>query len=228
MGDLPRFRDLTAPSRFTFVRHGESEANQRGEIQGHSDSPLSATGRDHARAAGRWLSGTGVELVFTSPLARSHETARILAETAGAPAPIVLDELKELDTGVYSGRNLSENREMDPKAFSQFRIHSWDAVSGAESRESLMRRAQVVWDRLVGEANDSHRHIVCVTHGGMLQWLIKATLGGSEHRWMPIFGMANCGISTFQVESTSLGVEEELPPNTGFVGTWKQINLVPY
>lgn len=227
MHEIPRFRDLTSSTRFTFVRHGESEANKLNVIQGHSNSPLSDAGRDHARAAGSWLAGKEVALVFTSPLARSHETARIIARECGAPEPVVLDELKELNTGVYSGRSLADSKDADPEGFRQFRLFSWDVVEGAESRASLMNRALSVWSRLIGEANAGNRHIVCVSHGGMLQWLIKATISG-EHRWMPVFGMANCGISTFHAQSTSLEHGDELPPGTGFFGNWDQINVVPY
>ena len=228
MVERPRFRDLEHSTRFTFVRHGESEANKRDIIQGHSDSPLSGTGREHARAAGQRLKDTKIDLVFTSPLLRSRETAKIIVEETGASAPEVLEELIELDTGAYSGKNLREVSEKDPEGFKSFRIHSWEFVDGAESRESLLSRALVVWDRLVTEANDDRRHIVCVTHGGMLQWIIKATIGAPDQGWMPLFGMTNCGISTFYGESTSLGHDEALPPNTGFYGKWEQINSVPY
>jgi broad specificity phosphatase PhoE len=228
MSGQPRFRELENNSRFTFVRHGESEANKLKVVQGHGDSPLSDAGREHARAAGKWLAGEGVELVFTSPLGRSHETAVILAEEVNAGAPVILDELKELNTGAYSGKNIHDSSKADAQAYQRFLIHSWEAVVGAESRASIMDRALTVWDRLVTEANGGKRHIVCVTHGGMLQWLIKATIGGPEHRWMPLFGMANCGISTFYGQSTSLEHDEELPLGTGFFGNWEKINHVPY
>ncbi|MBU8912565.1 MAG: histidine phosphatase family protein [Spirochaetales bacterium] len=228
MIERPSFRDLEHNTRFTFVRHGESEANKLNIIQGHSDSPLSEVGRKHARAAGQWLTGTEIDLILTSPLSRSHETAKIVAEEAGTSTPEVLEELKELDTGVYSGKTLHDSSQEDPEAFKSFLVHSWEIVDGAESRESILSRALVVWDRLVTEANGGRRHIVCVTHGGMLQWIIKATIGVPDQRWMPIFAIANCGISTFSAESTSLGHDEALRPNTGFYGNWEQINYVPY
>jgi broad specificity phosphatase PhoE len=228
MTDHPRFRELAHETRFTFVRHGESEANRLGIVQGHKDSPLSQAGREHARAAGRWLTDEGVELVFTSPLSRSRETATILAEVAGVRMPVTLDELIEIDTGVYSGENIRDKAQTDPEAYKEFLIHSWEAVDGAEGKSSILDRAMTVWDRLVTEENAGRRHIVCVTHGGMLQWLIKATIGGRDQRWMPIFTMDNCGISTFQAESTSLGHDEEVPPGAGYYGNWTKINHVPY
>jgi len=235
MIEPPRFHNLAHKSRFTFVRHGESEANKRNIIQGHSDSPLSEAGQEHARAAGRWLADTKVDLIFTSPLSRGRETAFIIAEETGitametgSPAPQVLEELIELNTGAYSGRSLHDSSKEDPEGFKQFLVHSWETVEGAERRVPIMSRALVVWDRLITEANSGNRHIVCVTHGGMLQWIIKATIGVPDQRWMPLFGMANCGISTFYAESTSLDHDGTLTPNTGYHGNWTPINFIPY
>ncbi len=228
MSTPPAFRTLTSRTHFYFVRHGESEANRLGIIQGHNNSPLSRTGRSHARAAGRWLHDKEVGMVFSSPLSRSLETANVIAEITGAPQPIVLDDLKELDTGIYSGINLDEAAEEDPEAFKSFLIHSWEAVEGAERKESLLDRALGVWGRLIETSNSGERRVVCVTHGGMLQWIIKATMVCEEQRWMPLFGIANCGISHFTAHSTSLDVEEQLPPHTGYFGSWEQINLIPY
>jgi broad specificity phosphatase PhoE len=228
MPTVPHFEQLEHSTRFTFVRHGESEANKLKVIQGHSDSPLSDKGREHASAAGRALADAAPNLIYTSPLSRSHETARIISRETAGPDPIVLEELKELDTGTYSGRTLADSRNDDPEAFARFRLYSWDAVDGAESRESLHNRAVEVWRRLIEDAASGARHLVCVTHGGMLQWLIKSTIASPDHRWMPVFGMANCGISTFVAQSTSLGTREDLPAGTGFFGNWEYINRVPY
>jgi broad specificity phosphatase PhoE len=227
MTDRPRFRELTHSTRFTFVRHGESEANRRNVIQGHRDYPLSEAGREHARAAGNWLAEREVDLVCSSPLERSHATAKIIAEETGVAEPLIIDELKELDTGVYSGKSLRDSPDVDPDELKRFRIYSWDAVPGAESREALHRRAVVAWDMLIDRANTGCGHIVAVTHGGMVQWIIKATIGGPDQRWMPVFGMSNCGISTFIAESTS-DDSDALPLNTGFFGNWRVINHVPY
>ena len=145
MIEPPRFHNLTYKSRFTFVRHGESEANKRNIIQGHSDSPLSEGGKEHAHAAGRWLADTKIDIVFTSPLSRSRETAGIIAEETGItametglPAPQVLEELIELNTGAYSGRSLHDSSEEDPEGFKLFLIHSWETVEGADSSSSII------------------------------------------------------------------------------------------
>ncbi|MFW5688878.1 MAG: histidine phosphatase family protein [Spirochaetota bacterium] len=201
----PPFHTLREPCEFYFVRHGESESNKVGRIQGHTDSPLSELGRTHAEAAGRWFEGKEIDTVLTSPLARARETAQIISRHAGTPEPLDHPGLIELNTGIYSNVSIRGLREIDPELFREFRIHSWEVVPEAERIASLQARAATVWDELVRLARKGARRFVCVSHGGMIQWLIKATIGAGEQRWMPLFETSNCGIFLFRAESTLPG-----------------------
>jgi broad specificity phosphatase PhoE len=232
---VPGFHTLAEPCEFYFVRHGESEGNKTGRIQGHTDSPLSELGRRHAESAGRWFADKEIELVLTSPLARARETAEAICKHADAPSPRALPGLIELDTGIYSDAPIRELRGKDPDLFRRFRVHSWEAVPQAERIASLQRRALVVWDELIDLARGGTRRFVCVSHGGMIQWLIKATVGSEEQRWMPLFEASNCGIFLFRAESTLPGRHPgpgdawaEHEAGTGYYGVWALVNLVPY
>src|SRR5436190_15534945 len=75
------------------VRHGETDWNREDRFQGHSDPPLNDRGRSQARALAQALGGLEAAALYSSPLARAHETAIILAERlpargadAGRPA----------------------------------------------------------------------------------------------------------------------------------------------
>ena len=245
MTSVPDFHELPHRCDFYFVRHGESESNADGRIQGHTDSPLSALGLEHAEAAGSWLAGKGIDAILTSPLSRARQTADAITRHTGiARPPEVVRELIELDTGIYSGERLQDLRSIDPDLYRSFRVHSWEAVPEAERISSLERRASIVWSRLIELASSGSRAIVCVSHGGMIQWLIKATMAGDGHRWMPLFKVSNCGIFRFQAESTLREAAHEgvaahggeaareggaaPEPGTGYYGTWVEMNLVPY
>ena len=165
--------------------------------------------------------------MLTSPLSRAAETAETIARHAGAPAPARMRELMELDTGRYSGERIDELPSIDAELYRRFREHSWEVVPDAERIASLRARASAVWARLVELAHDGHRGFVCVSHGGMIQWLIKATIGADEQRWMPLFATANCGIFLFEAESTLVDPADHVP-GTGYLGTWTQMNFVPY
>jgi broad specificity phosphatase PhoE len=133
------------------------------------------------------------------------QTATTIARHARAKGPDALPELIELDTGRYSGERIRELRSIDPELYRRFRVHSWEVVPDAERIESLQRRAATAWAYLIDRAKAGHRCIVAVSHGGMLQWLIKATIGSDEQRWMPLFETSNCGIFLFRAQSTLPG-----------------------
>ena len=87
------------------VRHGETDWNRLGRWQGHSDTPLNARGREQARELAPQLDG--VDVVYSSDLARARETAEILAEELGAD--VRLDaRLRERGFGAWEGLTAAE------------------------------------------------------------------------------------------------------------------------
>src|SRR5213078_2372373 len=84
------------------VRHGETDWNAAGRLQGHTDRPLSDYGREQARRLADELSSEGVDAIYTSDLARARETAEIVAERLHLP--VVLDpDLREKNWGTWEG-----------------------------------------------------------------------------------------------------------------------------
>ncbi|MFW5729605.1 MAG: histidine phosphatase family protein [bacterium] len=246
-------RTLRRPTEFYFVRHGESEGNRAGKILGRMDLGLSDSGRDHARAAGRFFAeeiSSGVDVyVTTSPLTRCRETATLIAEEAGLPAPVPRAELVELDAGVFAGRRLGEIAREMPAAFGRFRVHSWEVVEGAERIDSLYSRAVAAWNHLIERSNAGAAAVIAVTHAGFMQWLLKATFAGPDQAWMPVIKATNCGIFHCHVEPTSYedgngaprgapgGAPGAPPPDPGrrvsgiadgFFAEWRRIDYVPY
>jgi len=222
------FSSLERETRFYIVRHGQSEGNARGIMQGRVDLPLDGSGRAQAHAVGVWLATQGVDRIASSPLSRASETARIISRAAGLAAIETSESLIELDTGVFSGLSLDEARLRFPEAYFAFERRSWDGVPGAESSERLYARAMDAWRFLkacaegcggadsgaesVGErgggsdaggGSRSCKRVVAVTHGGFIQWLIRATLGVRD--WMPLFSTGNCGIFELHVEPNGPG-----------------------
>lgn len=195
------FAGLDRKVDFLFVRHGQSEGNARGIVQGRLDLPLDERGRTQARALGAWIAGRPPELILSSPLKRAHETAELIrASLPGLSLPPLRAEqlLSELDAGPFSGLGFEEIRTRDEGAYRAFLERSWDGVPGAEGSAELYARALRVWELLRAEALGGRAAILAVTHGGFLQWIIKATLG--LRTWMPLMPMSNCGLSHFVVE----------------------------
>ena len=84
------------------VRHGETDWNAEGRLQGHTDTLLNDYGRRQAAALGEDLAGDGIDVVYSSDLARARETAEIVAGRLGLP--VVLEPgLREKNWGSWEG-----------------------------------------------------------------------------------------------------------------------------
>ncbi|MDR2470618.1 MAG: histidine phosphatase family protein, partial [Treponema sp.] len=203
--DRDFFSRLTKPAVFALIRHGESEGNAAGILQGRGEYPLSAAGRTQVREKARALAElagavpAAERLFFSSPQSRARETAEILREHCSLPAPVFLNDLREMHLGEWTGKTWAGvNGGGDPGgtdsggfgasggdsgngggdgAWDTFRTKSWDAVPGAERSGELFDRALRVWGRLRDDAAASGASLVlAVSHGGLIQWLVKSTV----------------------------------------------------
>jgi broad specificity phosphatase PhoE len=197
---------------FYFLRHGKSEGNRLGVVQGRSDYDLAPKGVQQAEAAARWFRDRGVETVLASPLLRAFRTAEVVAEAIGR-GPVVREALLvELDTGVFTDTSLSTVRREQPDLWRRFQSESWDAVPQAESSEALYRRALSFWEAAAARAAETAGALLSVTHAGFLQWIIKATTG--DTRWMPLYPTSNCGVYHFTVRA------DDSPRPAGVLGPY--------
>ena len=148
------------------VRHGQTEYNVERRIQGHGDSPLTALGREQARLMGLTLGrliGGGDATIFASPLGRTQDTARIVAQAAGIDSPIVLDDdLKEVGLGVWEGLTHRQIAHKWPD-FPSRDAMDWHFQSpDGEDFDGLSARLARALDRVRAH---SGAHRVIVSHG---------------------------------------------------------------
>jgi broad specificity phosphatase PhoE len=147
------------------ARHGETEWSASGRHTGHTDVPLTDTGRDQARALGSRLAERSVELVLSSPLQRARETC----ELAGLGGQALLrDELMEWDYGAYEGLTTAQIREREPG----WTVWTHPIVEG-ENLEQLGVRA----DRVVAELAGAPGDCAVFAHGHILRVLAARWLG---------------------------------------------------
>ncbi len=102
------------------LRHGESEGNAAGRMQGQRDYPLSTLGRDQASRVGDFLAtlGHSFAAVYVSPLKRASETASIVFERGVQPAPVVDPDLHEIGAGRLEGSMKSRSVNATPSSCS--------------------------------------------------------------------------------------------------------------
>lgn len=89
------------------IRHGETLWNREGRVQGTSDIALSDVGLDHARRLALSLKDRNICSIYSSPLIRAHQTARIINQYHNAP--LYLESgLMEMDQGNFEGFSYKE------------------------------------------------------------------------------------------------------------------------
>ncbi len=91
-----------------FIRHGQTDWNREGRLQGSSDIPLNDTGREQALAAVPMLAEWNWDAIVSSPLGRARETAQIVADGLGLPLGPAYTELVERDYGPLEGMSDTE------------------------------------------------------------------------------------------------------------------------
>ena len=91
------------------ARHGETDWNARGWIQGQTDTPLNETGRGQANALGQRLLREGIVLsaIYSSPQCRALETAQIAGRCLNL-VPVVVEDLREISFGAWEGHTWEE------------------------------------------------------------------------------------------------------------------------
>ena len=144
------------------VRHGETDWNLQRRIQGSTDIPLNATGRDQAKATGTLLARREWDAIYSSPLSRAMETGELIAKELGMPGPIPVADLVERAYGAAEGL-------ADPELARLFPDGS--EVPGRESREDVVAR---VMPALLGlAAQHPDEAIIVVSHGGVIRAILS-------------------------------------------------------
>lgn len=151
--------------RIWLLRHGATEWTQAGRHTGREEVPLSAEGREQARAAGALLAGIQFDHVLVSPQGRARETAALAGVGDGAQ---VRDELVEWDYGDYEGLTDAETEQRQP-GWDLFR----DGCPGGESPQQVTERV----DRLLDELSGYEGTCLLVAHGKLLRALGARWLG---------------------------------------------------
>lgn len=157
-------------TRFWLIRHAESTWNASGRWQGLADPPLSARGREQAALLAAELADQGLELLVSSDLARTSQTAAIVGRQLGLE-PRHECGLREIDAGSWSGLSREEIALRDGRALARFDSGDPEApAGGAESRRDAAARARRVLGTLAAE--HPGRRVAVMTHSGVIGSLL--------------------------------------------------------
>ena len=162
-------------TRLILVRHTEPDASAHGRCYGSLDVDLSPVGRSHADALGAALSSFGVHALYSSPLRRALETARLIGAHLGLE-PRVRPDLRELDFGELEGRTYEEIAASEPALWRTWmetptavRFPGWESY--ADLRARVAKALEEIREQHSGSV------VALVAHGGVNRALLAPALG---------------------------------------------------
>ena len=163
-------------SKIFLVRHGQDEDNANKILNGRRDASLTELGRQQAKAVAAKLEDNNIQIIYSSPLKRAYETARIVAEDLDIDEVVVDEHLIERDFGILTGKPVADIPKYTDKIIVGDRVNYFLEVEGAEDFPSLYKRGQ----RILEEIQQRHpdNNVLIVTHGD-----IGKMIRAAYHSW---------------------------------------------
>ncbi len=168
---------MPAPTIY-YIRHGETDWNAEGRLQGAQDTSLNKLGRKQATNAGSILADlfarearSRQSLAYVaSPLGRARSTMELVRGALRLPPPdyAIDDRLREIGYGDWEGSTLAQMQALDPELFARRQAEKWTvAPPGGETYASVQARMLDWYDQLLVDT-------VAVAHGGTARALMVA------------------------------------------------------
>jgi alpha-ribazole phosphatase len=157
-----------------FVRHGETEQNERKTFYGDIDAELNERGRQQCEKAARYLSGISFDKVFISERKRTAQSAEYICREARKDF-IIDGRINEMSFGAFEGRTYEEIKELYPveqKAWQE----DWKGFCppGGESYSMFYLRVKSFMEDI---ATLEEENILIVTHGGVIRTVYAYLMG---------------------------------------------------
>ena len=160
------------------IRHGESTSDTKNKYDGDYDDHLTESGLQDAKTIAKKLNRSNIEVVFTSPKIRAHETSKIISDALGCKTS-VMDDLAEQDIyGAYLelGKNQPEE---EYRRLGEILVNRDNVVEGSETYKDFKER---VIKCFFGITHQSFENIAIVTHGGPIRCIFRDILSLGEFK----------------------------------------------
>lgn len=171
------------------IRHGKTDWNQKGLLQGDFNIPLNQEGRLEILKVREAFKNKKVDLCFSSPLERAYETAKIIFPDLNI---IKENAIVERDLGEFEGKKHSE-----------YNVYNfWDCkencnLFGVEPICSLLKRSDMFLQKL--KENYSDKTIAVVSHGALLKALHYSIIGYDENEKFDDFSIKNGEVKEYEI-----------------------------
>lgn len=176
------------------MRHGQTDWNVLGKIQGATDIELNEIGLEQAQNAKQELNQYDIDMIFCSPLKRTRKTAEIINEDKKIQI-IYEDRLIERYFGELEG-----SKPIEDEIFQRYNFWDYEADIKICQVESVKEICQRVWGFLEEiKEKYSDKNILFVTHGGTAKTINSYFEGIGEDGILPSLGFKNCEIKEYEL-----------------------------
>lgn len=178
------------------IRHGETNWNKEGRLQGRTDIELNENGIKQAENARKLLKDYKIDLIVSSPLKRAMKTAQIINEEKNCL--MILDKrIEERGYGDIEGRIRKEitDEVINSKQLDNYKINK--KYMGIEPIQDLCNRVWSLIDDLRKDYTD--KNILLVTHGGTIRAIDGYFYGVDENGIIQNPGLKNCEIKEYEI-----------------------------
>lgn len=183
--------------KFYIIRHGQTNWNKEGRIQGKTDIELNEEGIKQAEEAKRILKDYPIDMIVSSTLKRARKTAEIINEAKNVPI-IFKEALEERGFGEFEGKTQQEFQDeiWNSEILANYNLNK--EYRGVETIQDLCNR---VWN-LIDELKDGYKdkNILLVTHGGVTRAINGYFNGPNEEGILEDLNLHNCEIRTFEIK----------------------------
>lgn len=203
-------------TKIYLARHGQDKDNEMGILNGHRDMPLTKIGLDQASQVSVKIKDSGIHFdkVYSSPLQRAYQTAKIITDCLQIDSPEKIELLIERDFGVMTGKPTKDIKELcSPDILQADIITYFLSPEGAETFPQLVVRAKKLLDFIKG--NHDGQSILMVTHGDFGKMIYAAYYSLDWQQVLTLFHFGN---------SELLLLSEDSAPEDSHVFTIKQHN----
>ncbi len=176
---LPSLRPNHQGLRLLLVRHGETGWNNLSKFQGQIDVPLNDVGKSQAAKTGAFLQSLKIDFACSSSMERARQTAEIILQHHQNLELELLQDLKEINHGLWQGKTETEIEQEYPGELKRWRTNPAEMqMPQGESLKQLWHRSHNCWLSIVETAlRHKHSTVIVFAHGDINQTLICHILG---------------------------------------------------
>lgn len=174
--------------RLIIVRHGETEENKEGRIQGHLPGKLTSLGLEQAKKLAIRLKTDEIDIIYSSDLERAVDTTKEIAKLHPNAKLFFVEELREKNQGSLSGKLI---KEID-----------WNKPRDSEKKEAMFERAKKILGRAYKEYPEGT--VLFVSHGSLIKVLLSLLLDRSLEEVKKMDNPKNTAMSVFEIKGNKV------------------------